>query len=185
MRDRLLQRAVTALFRGRWSADFHHDRIEALLRQQPHQDRTAPARHGRPEIFNTDQGSQFAGFTFMAVLRGANMRISMDGRGRWMDNIFIERLWRSLKYECVFLHAFEAGSELRVGLTSWMGHYNAHRPHSGPAGRTPDEVYSIKETALGVGPAPPPVSRPNDGMIKTRSQLNVAAKPSRQARRLH
>ena len=68
------------------------------------------------------------------------IRISMDGRGRWMDNVFIERLWRSLKYECVYLHAFETGSELRAGLTKWIGYYNANRPHSGLGGQTPDEA---------------------------------------------
>jgi putative transposase len=65
----------------------------------------------------------------------------MDGRGRWLDNVFIERLWRSLKYECVYLHAFETGSELRAGLSDWIGYYNARRPHSSLAGRTPDEAY--------------------------------------------
>lgn len=69
------------------------------------------------------------------------MRISMDGRGRWMGNIFIERLWRSLKYECVYLHAFETGSELRAGLTWWINYYNARRPHSMLAGGTPDDAY--------------------------------------------
>ena len=69
----------------------------------------------------------------------------MDGRGRWMDNVFIERLWRSLKYECVYLHAFETGSELRAGLTKWIGYYNAGRPHSALAGRTPDEAYGTNE----------------------------------------
>jgi len=70
----------------------------------------ALARFGRPEIFNTNQGSQFTSFAFTSVLRNAGVRISMDGQGRWMDNAFIERLWRSLKYECVYLHAFETGS---------------------------------------------------------------------------
>jgi putative transposase len=65
----------------------------------------------------------------------------MDGRGRWMDNVFIERLWRSLKYECVYLQAFETGSELRAGLSIWISYYNARRPHSTLAGRTPDEAY--------------------------------------------
>ncbi len=101
----------------------------------------ALARFGRPEIFNTDQGSQFTSPRFTGVLREAGVRISMDGRGRWMDNVFIERLWRSLKYECIYLHAFETGSELRTGLTSWIGYYNARRPHSTLAGRTPDEAY--------------------------------------------
>jgi putative transposase len=101
----------------------------------------ALARFGRPEVFNTDQGSQFTSPRFTGVLRQAGARISMDGRGRWMDNVFIERLWRSLKYECVYLHAFETGSELRAGLSRWIGYYNARRPHSSLAGRTPNEAY--------------------------------------------
>ena len=101
----------------------------------------AMARFGRPRIFNTDQGSQFTSPRFTGVLQRAGVRISMDGRGRWMDNVFIERLWRSLKYECVYLHAFETGSELRAGLTRWIGYYNAGRPHSALAGHTPDEAY--------------------------------------------
>ncbi|MBV8868919.1 MAG: IS3 family transposase [Acetobacteraceae bacterium] len=102
-------------------------------------------RFGRPDIFNTDQGSQFTSPRFTGVLQDAGVRISMDGRGRWMDNVFIERLWRSLKYECVYLHAFEAGSELRAGLSRWIGYYNARRPHSALAGRTPDEAYGTSE----------------------------------------
>jgi len=101
----------------------------------------ALARFGQPEIFNTDQGSQFTSPQFTGVLRKAGIRVSMDGRGRWMDNVFIERLWRSLKYECVYLHAFETGSELRAGLTCWIDYYNAKRPHSTLAGHTPDEAY--------------------------------------------
>jgi putative transposase len=97
----------------------------------------ALARFGRPEI----QGSQFTSPRFTGVLQAAGVRISMDGRGRWMDNVFIERLWRSLKYECIYLHAFETGSELREGLTLWIGYYSARRPHSMLAGRTPDEAY--------------------------------------------
>ncbi len=106
----------------------------------------AIARHGKPDIFNTDQGSQFTSFAFTATLKDAGIRISMDGRGRWMDNVFIERLWRSLKYECVFLSAFETGSEARNGIGSWMDYYNRRRPHSTFAGRTPDEVYATAET---------------------------------------
>ena len=101
----------------------------------------ALARFGRPEIFNTDQGSQFTSPRFTNLLKDAGVRISMDGRGRWMDNVFIERLWRSLKYECVYLHAFETGSELRAGLARWIAYYNVHRPHSTLAGQTPDEAY--------------------------------------------
>ncbi len=106
----------------------------------------ALARFGRPEIFNSDQGSQFTSSEFTEVLRAADVRISMDGRGRWMDNVFIERLWRSLKYECIYLHAFETGSELRAGLSRWIGYYNTRRPHSTLAGRTPDEAYGAGMT---------------------------------------
>ena len=105
----------------------------------------ALARFGRPGIFNTDQGSQLTSPRFTGLLQEAGVRISMDGRGRWLDNVFIERLWRSLKYECVYLHAFETGSELRAGLTKWVGYYNAGRPHSGLDGSTPDEVYGADE----------------------------------------
>lgn len=102
----------------------------------------ALARYGAPEIFNTDQGSQFTSPRFTGILKDAGIRISMDGRGRWMDNVFIERLWRSMKYECIYLHAFETGSELRAGLARWFGYYNVARPHSALAGRTPDEAYT-------------------------------------------
>lgn len=102
----------------------------------------AIAVFGRPAIFNSDQGSQFTSPRFTEVLIAAGVRISMDGRGRWMDNVFIERLWRSLKYECVYLHAFETGSELRAGLAWWIGYYNGRRPHSGLDGQTPDEAYA-------------------------------------------
>lgn len=110
------------------------------------------------QLLNTDQGGPFTSFAFTAVLKDASVRISMDGRGRWMDTVFIERLWRFLKHEYVHLHAFETGSDLRVGLTRWIGHYTVHRPHAGLAGRTPDEACGIHETAPGVGLAPPPAS---------------------------
>ena len=106
----------------------------------------ALARFGRPEIFNSDQGSQFTSSDFTDVLKAADVRISMDGRGRWMDNVFIERLWRSLKYECVYLHAFETGSERRAGLAKWINHHNTRRPHSTLAGRIPDEAYDAGVT---------------------------------------
>lgn len=87
------------------------------------------------------ESTQFTSYAFTSVLRDAEVRISMDGRGRWMDIVFIERLWRSLKYECVYLHAFETGSELRAGLGRWIAYYNTQRPHSGLAGRTPVQAY--------------------------------------------
>lgn len=97
--------------------------------------------HGRPEFFNTDQGSQFTSPRFTTVLTEADIRVSMDGRGRWMDNVFIERLWRSIKYECVYLNAFETGSEARAGIGRWIDYYNTDRPHSAFGGRTPAEVH--------------------------------------------
>jgi putative transposase len=105
----------------------------------------ALARYPKPEIFNSDQGSQFTSSAFTAVLKDAGIRISMDGRGRWMDNVMIERLWRSLKYECVYLQAFETGAEARVGIGRWIDYYNTSRPHSTFDGRTPAEVYSGRE----------------------------------------
>jgi putative transposase len=100
----------------------------------------------KPELFNTDQGSQPTSFAFTNALRVAGVRILMDGRGRWIDNVFIERLWRSLKYECVFLDGFETGSEARSGIGRWIGYYNADRPHSTFGGGTPDEVVLGRKT---------------------------------------
>ena len=98
--------------------------------------------YGTPEIFNTDQGSQFTSPRFTRILKEAEVRISMDGKGRWMDNVFIERLWRSLKYECVYLQAFETGTEARKGIGDWIDFYCALRPHSALAGLTPDEAFA-------------------------------------------
>jgi putative transposase len=105
----------------------------------------ALARYGKPEIFNSDQGSQFTSPRFTGILKEAGVNISMDGKGRWMDNVFIERLWRSLKYECVYLHAFENGTEARNGIGAWMKFYGAQRPHSALTGLTPDEAYVSAE----------------------------------------
>lgn len=99
-------------------------------------------RYDVPEIFNTDQGSQFTSLDFTARLHEAGIRISMDGKGRWMDNVFIERLWRSLKYELVYLAEFATGSQARAGIGWWMDFYNQRRPHSSLDGATPDEAYS-------------------------------------------
>ena len=101
----------------------------------------ALARHGRPEIFNTDQGSQFTSFDFTGVLKEAGITISMDGRGRCMDNIFIERLWRSLKYEAVYLHELTDGFKAERIIGEWIDFYNTERPHSSLGGRTPAEAY--------------------------------------------
>ncbi len=101
----------------------------------------ALSRAGTPEIFNTDQGSQFTSVAFTGRLRAANIRVSMDGRGRCMDNIFIERLWRSLKYEAVYLHELTDGFVAKRVIGDWIGFYNTERPHSAIAGRTPAEAY--------------------------------------------
>ena len=102
----------------------------------------ALAKYGTPDIFNSDQGSQFTSFAFTNVLRANGIRISMDGRGRWLDNAFIERLWRSLKYENVYLNAYETGPEARTGIGKWITFYNQTRPHSSLAGQTPDSRYN-------------------------------------------
>lgn len=102
----------------------------------------ALGKYGTPEIFNTDQGSQFTSMDFTQTLKAANVRISMDGKGRWMDNVMVERLWRSLKYECVYLNAFETGTEARKGIGDWIVYYNQRRPHSTLDGLTPFEIYS-------------------------------------------
>ena len=101
----------------------------------------AIAEHGTPDIFNTDQGSQFTSLAFTGLLKDYDIKISMDGKGAWMDNIFIERLWWSLKYECVYIHDFEDGASLRRGLKTWIDFYNSERPHSSLDDRTPDEAY--------------------------------------------
>jgi len=98
-------------------------------------------RHGAPEIFNTDQGSQFTDEDFTAVLAAKDVRISMDGKGRWIDNVFVERLWRSVKYESIYLHAYETPREVRVALARYFEFYNAHRPHQSLGYRTPNEIY--------------------------------------------
>lgn len=101
----------------------------------------ALARHGRPEIFNTDQGSQFTSLEFTGVLTAAGVSISMDGKGAWRDNVFVERLWRTVKYEEVYLRAYDSVSEARASISRYLAFYNGGRPHSSLDGRTPDEAY--------------------------------------------
>jgi putative transposase len=101
----------------------------------------ALARFGTPEIFNTDQGAQFTSTDFLSVLRAHQIQISMDGRGCWRDNVFVERLWRSVKYEEVYLRAYESMSDVRAGLTRYFAFFNHRRPHDGLRRRTPDSVY--------------------------------------------
>ena len=101
----------------------------------------ALGQYGKPEVFNTDQGSQFTSLGFTGVLKDADVAISMDGRGRCMDNVFIERLWRSLKYEAVYLHELADGFHAQRVIGEWIDFYNAERPHSALDGRTPAEAY--------------------------------------------
>jgi putative transposase len=111
-------------------ADFCVDALEEAL-----------ARHGRPEIFNTDQGAQFTSEAFTSLLKRHEVAISMDGKGRWVDNVFVERLWRSVKYEDLYLKAYETPAALRAGLTRYFEFYNARRRHSALDRCTPDGVY--------------------------------------------
>ena len=97
--------------------------------------------YGKPDIFNSDQGSQFTSEAFTDVLKANNIKISMDGKGCYRDNIFVERLWRTVKYECVYLTAFNDGSHLRKELKRYFSWYNAERPHQRLDDNTPNEVY--------------------------------------------
>ena len=101
----------------------------------------ALARHGKPGIFNTDQGSQFTSHDFTGVLIKAEIAISMDGKGAWRDNVFVERLWRTIKYEEVYLKAYDTVTGARASIGRYLGFYNARRPHSSLDRRTPDEAY--------------------------------------------
>ena len=110
--------------------------IEALYRK-PNTSR----RHGTPEIFNTDQGSQFTSLEFTDILKAHNIQISMDGKGCWRDNVFVERLWKSIKYEEIYLHAYDSVSAARTGIGKYITLYNQRRPHTEHGGETPDVMY--------------------------------------------
>lgn len=112
------------------STDFCGEALEEAL-----------AHYGRPEIFNTDQGSQFTSEGFTDILKNHDVKISMDGKGRWVDNVFVERLWKSVKYEHVYLHAYEDVADARRQLTGYFAFYNTSRPHSSLGGQTPDTAY--------------------------------------------
>jgi putative transposase len=101
----------------------------------------ALVRHGKPEIFNTDQGSQFTSVAFTGMLLDQKIAISMDGRGAWRDNVFVERLWRSVKYEEVYLRAYDSVSDARASLGRYLDFYNSRRPHSSLRARTPEQAY--------------------------------------------
>ena len=112
------------------SADFCIEALEEAL-----------SRHGRPDIFNSDQGSQFTSAEFIKVLKAAEIAISMDGKGAWRDNVFVERLWRTVKYEEVYLRAYASVSEAHASIGRYLGFYNGRRPHSSLGGQTPDQAY--------------------------------------------
>lgn len=101
----------------------------------------AMAKYGKPDIFNTDQGSQFTSINFIKMLKNADIKISMDGKGAWRDNVFVERLWRTIKYEEVYLKAYEDVPQARREIGKYIDFYNTKRPHSSLDGKTPDQVY--------------------------------------------
>ena len=101
-------------------------------------------RFGKPEIMNSDQGSQFTSIDFIKALKDAGVQISMDGKGAWRDNVFVERLWRSIKYEEVYLRAYDNVTAAREGLARYLAFYNTRRPHSSLDGQTPDQAYQIR-----------------------------------------
>jgi len=101
----------------------------------------ALSKHGKPAIFNTDQGSQFTREALTGRLKEEDIAISMDGKGRWCDNVFVERFWKSIKYEHVYLHAYESVQEARTKIGSYIDFYNTTRPHSSLNALTPDQVY--------------------------------------------
>jgi putative transposase len=119
------------------SADFCVEALEDAL-----------SFYGRPEIFNTDQGSQFTSADFIKVLKSAEIAISMDGKGAWRDNVFVERLWRTIKYEEVYLRAYGGVSEARTSIGRYIGFYNGTRPHSSLGGPTPDQAYLNRLTPI-------------------------------------
>ncbi len=130
----------------------------------------ALATSGKPEIFNTDQGSQFTSADFANVLKDAGVAISMDGRGRCMDNIFIERLWRSLKYEAVYLHELTDGFKAEQVIDEWIEFYNTERPHSSLDDQTPAEAYGAGRPVdmmdkAGALPTSPPAQQPQNNLI--------------------
>jgi putative transposase len=108
----------------------------------------ALAKYGQPEIFNSDQGSQFTSEAFTETLLALGVQISMDGRGAWRDNVFVERLWRSIKYEEVYLHAYESVGDAKAGIARYIDFYNSRRPHSSLDKKTPDEFYFTRTRQL-------------------------------------
>lgn len=128
--DWATRRALTWQVSNSLTSDFCCEALERAIQE-----------HGKPEIVNTDQGSQFTSSDFLDVIKDHQLKISMDGRGSWKHNVFIERLWRSLKYEEVYLYAYEGIPDAKRGIGNYLEFYNSVRPHSALAGSTPNEVY--------------------------------------------
>ena len=127
--DRFTRRVLSWRISITLEADFCIEAVEEAL-----------ARHGKPETFNTDQGRQFTSTDFIKVLASQEIKISMDGKGAWRDNVFVERLWRTIKYEEVYLHAYVSVPEARASINRYTGFYNSRRPHSSLDGKTPDQA---------------------------------------------
>jgi putative transposase len=135
----------------------------------------ALARFGTPEIFNTDQGCQFTSAAFTGALQAAGIKISMDGRGRWMDNVFIERLWRSLKHEDVYLKGYADGREARAGIASWIAFYNEQRLHQALGYRAPMAVWRSGLAAAAVDMMDNAVALPTCPQLQKQQQDRMAA----------
>src|SRR3954452_18455019 len=133
------------------AVDFCLEAVEAAL-----------AQYGKPEIFNTDQGSQFTSVAFTSLLRDNAIAISMDGKGAWCDNVFVERIWRSVKYEEVYLRAYDSVAEAKASIGRYLAFYNSKRPHSSLDARTPDRAYLDHlpqvAAAASISPSPPGVT---------------------------
>ena len=143
-------------------------------------------RYGRPAIFNTDQGSQFTSLAFTGVLREHDIRISMDGKGRFMDNIFVERLWRSLKYEEVYLKAYDSVADARAGIAAWITFYNDERVHQALGYRTPREVFEAQSPPVDLLdnadalPTTPQAQQHNFDSFEEERMIPFTAVPQRQ-----
>ena len=132
--DRFTRRVLSWRLSITMETDFCVEAVEEAL-----------AKYGKPEMFNTDQGSQFTSAAFTGLLRDNGVRISMDGKGAWRDHVFVERVWRSVKYEEVYLRAYESVAHARASLSRYIDFYNGKRPHSSLDARTPDQAYFNRE----------------------------------------
>jgi putative transposase len=138
----------------------------------------AMARHGKPQIFNTDQGSQFTSSAFTGLLAANGIWISMDGKGAWRDNVFVERLWRSVKYEEVYLRAYDSVAEARASIGRYLDFCNRKRLHSSPGARTPDLAYFHHQPRPNPRPWPPEFSLPGLARLSSRATPSLRDAPT-------